>query len=135
MRALWVLLAVTALSGCNCLNECDFWSRCDGGVLETCGAGVDQQIGRKVRATPCVAPNAVCLEEGEEAACVMAPPTRCDAGAVRCEGALRVFCSSGPMSGSWLVGEDCAAPIALADGGTRVRACTTDAGPAQCVVQ
>ncbi len=62
-----------------CGNECSFWERCRGNILEICGEGPDQMFGRKINSFPCEQPNPVCIElPGEHAMCVTDPVTACD---------------------------------------------------------
>lgn len=78
-----LLLALCAplvlLSAVACDNECSFFERCNGDVLEICGDGADQVVGRRVNSYPCEGANATCVENTDDSAsCVAAPATECD---------------------------------------------------------
>lgn len=89
-----------------CRNDCDFVERCQGNVRQTCG-GVDQCVGRSLWEEACIAPSDACVEEGNRAACVKSPATRCSSTFVdRCEGTVLVRCGFSP---GYVIAEDCAA--------------------------
>jgi hypothetical protein len=82
--------ALVLASGCG--NQCSFFRRCAGTVLEQCG-GVDQMFNRRIQQTPCGAPNGACVQEGEDARCARAPPSPCAPRfSQRCEGSLLLKC-------------------------------------------
>lgn len=88
------LVTLTHVRADACGNQCDFFERCVGNVRQQCG-GVDQCIGRRVWEEPCVAPNAACVETGQQAECGRSPVERCDGSFVhRCEGSLLLVCST-----------------------------------------
>jgi hypothetical protein len=109
-RALRLVVLAAALVGAGCDNACDFWQRCQGDVLQTCGQGVDQTFHRRVHELPCEEPNGACVETGPRtAACVRAPPEPCDAAfRARCEGTLRIYCAPGGAR-RFVAAVDCAA--------------------------
>lgn len=76
-----------------CNNECSFFERCNGDVLEICG-GADQVVNRKIHEYPCEEPNTICRSFDEDnARCVHASATVCDDGfAPRCDGDLLLEC-------------------------------------------
>jgi hypothetical protein len=81
--------ALVLLTAC---NECDFLEkRCSGNAVEQCGA-VDQQVGRTVARTPCVAPNPSCVQEGKDAFCAVSATGSCTPGQRRCDGNTRLEC-------------------------------------------
>ena len=125
MSRVWLVLGSLLAAGCTCGNECNFFERCDGSVLEQCG-GVDQMINRKILAIPCVAPNGTCVEESESAKCVLTPATRCDAG-TQCLGSVAAECDNRSSPSGWLVGTQCATPDASVAG-----SCSMDSGVARC---
>ncbi len=105
------ILAIAVLllfsSGCFGCNECSFWSRCDGDVLEVCGEGPDQVVGRDIRRFPCEAPNETCATHGDRnqyASCVRAPKVECDVDSfdAYCDSNVLVDCGAG-----WEQGRDC----------------------------
>lgn len=98
---------LTAVHPGSCGNECDFFERCQGNVLQICGEGVDQCWNRHVRDEPCIAPNGACASVGANAICARAPLTECDRSFVPyCEGTLLLECGSSPEG--FVVAEDCA---------------------------
>jgi len=99
-----------------CNNECSFFERCNGDVLEVCGDGPDQVVNRKVRSSPCEAPNTICRPStDDDARCVHASATACDDDtAARCDGPLLLACprsqflaSSDVDEARFLVATDC----------------------------
>lgn len=97
MRILLLGAALTfgfAVSAAGCNNECGFFERCDGDVLEICGDGPDQIVNRKLHRHPCEAPNATCRERTDDIAeCVYVDAIACDdTTASRCEGSLLLEC-------------------------------------------
>lgn len=131
-QTLLALLIASAAASCTCGNECDFFERCNENVREVCGDGVDQMVGRKIRSTPCTAPNGACVQGENWAECVVAPVTSCDAGLPRCEGPIGIDCGRGHLPDSYLVAEDCSAVIHYLDGGSYTRTCTMSGGHAWC---
>lgn len=111
------MLVLALLLGCN--NDCSYFERCDGQTLLVCGESADQQVNRKVNEVPCEAPNAVCVEVGDDNATCAYEADACAAGAAAaCEGDILVTCdpfqSSIGLLGdgteqSFAQGADCAA--------------------------
>lgn len=89
-----VLTLAFAVSAAGCNNECGFFERCDGDVLEICGDGPDQVVNRKLNRYPCEAPNTTCRARTDDIAeCVYVDAIACDdTTASRCEGALLLEC-------------------------------------------
>lgn len=139
LRSLLSIACALLFAGCPPVNDCDFLMRCDGGVLEQCGDGIDQQIGRQVRSIACGPLNPICVEEGQAAGC-FASADPCDAGSSRCEGPVAYACSTSAdgelqlvsMPRAYLLAEDCSSPIREADGGQTPRACRLRQTVAQC---
>lgn len=127
MRLVWLTLGavvfLTAMQSDACGNKCDFFERCQGNVLQTCG-GVDQVINRSIQERPCQQPNGACVEVGQAAICAHEPVTACDASFnAYCDGSRLVACDVG--AGGYLVATECA------DTG---RTCgRSQAGPPACV--
>jgi hypothetical protein len=104
----WLIPILAGALGAGCGNECDFFERCDGDVVEVCG-GADQVVNRKVERTPCAAPNPVCVEIDEHTAmCVTAAAATCDAP--RCDGDLAVNCVEGYEVARDCVPDTCSTP-------------------------
>ena len=111
------MLVLALLLGCN--NDCFYFERCDGGTLLVCGDGADQQVNRDVNEVPCEAPNAVCVEVGEDNATCAYEAEACEAGAAAtCDGDVLLTCepfqSAIGLLGegtdqSFVQGTDCAA--------------------------
>jgi hypothetical protein len=100
------VVLLTAVHPGSCGNNCDFWQRCQGDILQTCGYA-DQCFNRGVRDEPCESPNAACVQVGDSAFCARDPLSRCDgASARRCQGNLLIECS-GSVDGYELA-TDCA---------------------------
>jgi hypothetical protein len=94
-RGVAAVLGVLALTGAKGCNDCDFWAYCEGNVRVVCGAGVDQQVGRKVTRTPCEAPNPVCVAGEREALCVRSAEARCPFPSPRrCDGSKQITCTA-----------------------------------------
>jgi hypothetical protein len=124
--ALAALISVV-MTGAPACNDCDFLGkRCANNAVEQCG-GVDQQIGRTVERTPCVALNPVCVSQGSSAHCAVAATATCTPGEARCEGNVLIRC--GPLG--FQVAADCTTIQVLRDGGGLQPAgytCNTKAG-------
>jgi hypothetical protein len=100
------LALLSAVHPSNCGNECDFFERCQGGVRQTCGEGVDQCVNRRIKEEACVAPNGACVSVGGSATCARTPLTECNRSFVaRCEGPLLLECSVSPEG--FVVAQDC----------------------------
>lgn len=129
------LLGALLLPACD--NECDFFERCAGDVLQVCGDGPDQSFGRRVRELPCEAPNTACVERDDKnAACVLPEKATCeDATEARCDGDVLVSCQR-PVGYSdesaeparYLVGVDCAAEGATCTTTRDAVICEVDGG-------
>jgi hypothetical protein len=116
------------LAGC---NECSFWERCDGDVIEVCGArgAPDQVVGRKISRIPCEAPNTRCVRVDERfATCVT--PTACTPGTPEsCSNDDRVSCVEPLDGGAFTQFEPCGTRW-TPDGSVPLRCVPTDAGVA-----
>lgn len=85
------MLLITLFIGC--FNDCSYYERCDGDTLLVCGESHDQQVNRKVNEVPCEAPNAVCVEVGDNNATCAHEADPCDPGTVAtCDGDVLVEC-------------------------------------------
>jgi hypothetical protein len=85
------MFVLTLLLACN--NDCSYYERCDGDTLLVCGEAADQQVNRQVNEVPCEAPNAVCVEVGENnATCAQAAEPCVEGQAPTCEGDLLLTC-------------------------------------------
>jgi len=115
----FALTLLAVMVGCD--NECDFYERCDGNVLQVCGDGVDQWIGRRIHETPCEEPSGACVELDDTAMCASEPLTECSLGETEayCDGDVRYMCDGVRLfepvdyPTAYLTAEDCAD-----DGGT-----------------
>ncbi len=65
MRTRAIALLAFVLPACG--NECDFFVRCDGNRVLTCG-GVDQIVHRRVHVRTCEPPNGRCVLVDERSA-------------------------------------------------------------------
>ena len=100
------IVLLTAVHPDSCGNECDFFARCQGNVLQTCGAGVDQCWNRRIQDEPCITPNGAWVSVGISAICARTPITECGRSFVPyCDGALLLGCSTSPEG--FVVAEDC----------------------------
>jgi hypothetical protein len=130
------LLALSPfVTGCD--NECSYFQSCDGNTLLLCG-GPDQSFGRKPVASPCTAPNPICVENGEYAACVAAPATQCDAtSAATCTSSDQTLACNTDSPVPYLVATSCSGvnPICAQKGdaagcvASPETACTSGAAP------
>ncbi len=115
-RVLGALVLALGSPGCF-LSPCDFTARCTApGQYERCFVGGDERA--QVLQITCPALNAACVEpEANEARCVYAPATACDASFVdRCEGSQRIYCDERL---GWAQAVDCGV---LASGGCHIDA-------------
>lgn len=90
-------LALVALGSLGCFNDCSFFEQCNGSVLEICGGGPDQQVGREINETKCEGDNPVCVEfSSTSAACVT--EAACDPATFEqtCEGSKLRSCVHAP---------------------------------------
>lgn len=103
-----------ALAASACNNECSFFERCNGDVLEICG-GADQMVNRKIEPYPCEEPNSICRSfDDDNARCVHESATICDDGFTpRCDGDLLLSCprsrytSDAPQETRYAIATDC----------------------------
>ncbi|MDO9280415.1 MAG: hypothetical protein Q7U06_00800 [Pseudomonadota bacterium] len=87
------MLLITLFLGC--FNDCSYYERCDGDTLLVCGESADQQVNRKVNEQTCEAPNAVCVEVGDDNATCASAADPCDEGAAAtCDGDVLVICDA-----------------------------------------
>ena len=86
MRIPWAYLGIvfaTAMPADICGNECNFFERCNGDAIETCG-GVDQCIGRHPSLETCEAPNGTCAEATDFPRCGYEVGRDCAASGLAC---------------------------------------------------
>ncbi len=93
MRTLgWIAALGLLLAATPACTECERRGACDGDVYVWCNYGSNNEANEA--RIPCEAPNAACVEVGDdEAQCVYGPTEVCGEDFVdRCEGDVRVYC-------------------------------------------
>jgi hypothetical protein len=102
-------------------------------VLQVCGGGVDQQVGRRVSEFPCEGLNPFCVEDEHVATCTSDPNARCTSSDEHCQGNILVTCTEADWDrpGGLFVSTDCAAgranPVCAEDPTNGYAACAMDA--------
>ena len=110
---MWATFVAIGVMGTSACNDCDFsGTRCAGGAVEQCG-GVDQQIGRTIKRTPCVGLNPVCVSGGSEAYCAASESRTCTPGETRCDSDVLFRCGSLGFD----MAIDCTSVTTLREGG------------------
>lgn len=92
-QTFFVFTSILVLDAC-AGNQCDFFRRCNGNVVEQCG-GIDQMFNRRVERYDCQQNERVCAEiDSSRATCVSAPATECHPAAFidRCDDNTYVRC-------------------------------------------